>query len=154
MLDEDSLLLSAVESSFVELSTDVLSGLFQQAPCEVVSPPHPAVERAREILWEQAEQQISLATLAAHSGLSLYELVRQFKAACGMPPHAWQIQARIAKAKKLLRAGVRAGQAALATGFSDQAHLTRTFRRTVGTTPARYARSFRKIVQDDSAGVP
>ncbi len=46
---------------------------------------------------------------------------------------------RIAEARLLLARGVPPAEAALACGFADQAHLTRTFKRAVGVTPARYA---------------
>ena len=57
------------------------------------------------------------------------------------------MQLRVAYARKLIRDGESISEAALATGFCDQSHLSRTFKRIVGLTPGQYiARS--KIVQD------
>jgi transcriptional regulator GlxA family with amidase domain len=64
-----------------------------------------------------------------------------------MPPHAYQIQVRLLRAKKLLRSGRHPADVAYATGFADQSHFSRHFKRLMGLTPARYAgRS--KNVQD------
>ena len=81
-----------------------------------------------------------LAELASVSGLSRFELVRRFKHQTGLPPHAFQTDLRINAARELLTQGRPPVEVALACGFADQAHLTRTFRRMVGITPARYAR--------------
>jgi AraC-like DNA-binding protein len=86
----------------------------------------------------------ALAELAAEAGLSRYQLVRSFRAEVGMPPYAWLAQYRVARARVLLERGCRPAEAAVQTGFADQAHLTRWFRRVVGVTPGAY----RNSVQD------
>jgi AraC-like DNA-binding protein len=86
----------------------------------------------------------ALAELAAEAGLSRYQLVRSFRAEVGMPPYAWLAQYRVARARVLLERGCRPAEAAVQTGFADQAHLTRWFRRVVGVTPGAY----RSSVQD------
>ncbi len=86
----------------------------------------------------------ALADLAADAGLSRYQLLRAFRAEVGMPPYAWLAQHRVARARLLLEHGHRPAEAATLTGFADQAHLTRWFRRVVGVTPGAY----RNGVQD------
>ena len=86
----------------------------------------------------------ALAEMAAEAGLSRYQLVRCFRAEVGMPPYAWLAQHRVARARTLLERGCRPAEAAALTGFADQAHLTRWFRRVVGVTPGAY----RNSVQD------
>jgi AraC-like DNA-binding protein len=49
------------------------------------------------------------------------------------------IQMRVFRAKQLLAAGVPIAQAAFDTGFTDQSHLNRHFKRLVGITPGQYA---------------
>jgi AraC-like DNA-binding protein len=55
-----------------------------------------------------------------------------------MPPHEYQLQVRIARAKSALRTGSPIAQVALDMGFADQSHFTRVFKRLVGGTPAQY----------------
>jgi AraC-like DNA-binding protein len=89
----------------------------------------------------------ALAEIAAETGLSRYQLVRSFRAEVGMPPYAWLAQHRVARARRLLERGCRPADVAALTGFADQAHLNRWFRRVVGVTPGEY----RNSVQDASA---
>ncbi len=104
---------------------------------------HPAVRRALAHLRERWDQPVALAELAAVAGLSRFELVRRVRAQAGVPPHAFQLHLRVERARTLLAAGQAPASVAAACGFADQAHLTRTFRRQVGTTPALYARAVR-----------
>jgi AraC-like DNA-binding protein len=97
-----------------------------------------AVRLAREYLEEHAAGNVTLRELAAVAGLSPFHLCRVFRAAAGMPPHAYLTQARVRRARSLLRAGMPISEVATATGFADQAHLTRQFKRLVGVTPGRY----------------
>ncbi|WP_207926763.1 helix-turn-helix domain-containing protein [Actinocrispum wychmicini] len=86
----------------------------------------------------------SLQQIAADLGLSRFQLLRAFRETIGMPPYAWLSQYRVGRARLLLADGYRPAQAATMTGFADQAHLTRWFRRVVGVTPG----AFRNSVQD------
>ncbi len=101
---------------------------------------------AREYLADNSGRNVLLSELADYIQLSPFHLLRLFRRQFGLPPHAYQLQLRIAKARDLLQAGRKPVDAALATGFADQAHFTRTFRRTVGVAPSLYFRS--KFVQD------
>ncbi|MGW0363358.1 helix-turn-helix domain-containing protein [Streptomyces sp. NPDC002990] len=69
------------------------------------------------------------------------QLIRSFRGAYGLPPHAHLTGRRVALARRLLLAGMRPAEAATAAGFYEQAHLTRHFGRHVGVGPARFARS-------------
>ena len=102
---------------------------------------------ARQVMTRLTDQLTcppGLADLAAEAGLSRYQLLRSFRAEVGMPPYAWLAQHRVARARALLEQGRRPAEAATLTGFADQAHLTRWFRRVVGVTPGAY----RNSVQD------
>jgi AraC-like DNA-binding protein len=102
---------------------------------------------ARLVMAQLADRLVSppaLAEIAAGTGLSRYQLVRSFRTEVGMPPYAWLAQHRVSAARALLERGCRPAEAAALTGFADQAHLTRWFRRVVGVTPGVY----RNSVQD------
>ena len=113
------------------------------APAQVPRSPgreRRAVRLSREYLEEHAEENVTLQALAGLAGLSAFHLCRVFREAVGMPPHAYQTQVRVRRAKSLLRAGLPITQVAAEAGFYDQAHLTRHFKRIVGLTPGRYIR--------------
>lgn len=96
------------------------------------------VRRALEYIRERLGDSIRLDHLADCADLDKFHLCRAFRAQVGMPPHTYLTHFRIARAKELLRRGVRASDVAPQVGFYDQAQLTRHFTRLVGTTPARY----------------
>jgi AraC-like DNA-binding protein len=93
---------------------------------------------AREFLDSYPQEDISLEQLAAISGLSQFHFIRQFKKYFDLAPHAYQIQARLKKAKGLLMLGVKSSQVALDCGFHDQSHFTHHFKKALGTTPSRF----------------
>ncbi|GGJ45121.1 helix-turn-helix transcriptional regulator [Streptomyces brasiliensis] len=70
-------------------------------------------------------------------------LVRAFSTAYGIAPHQYLMSRRVERARRLLLAGRAPGEVAPATGFFDQAHLTRHFKKLVGVTPGRYRVSAR-----------
>ncbi|EGM70493.1 L-rhamnose operon transcriptional activator RhaR [Shewanella sp. HN-41] len=72
---------------------------------------------------------ISLGELATLAGLSPYYLLKQFQHYYGLPPHAYQIQARVRLAKGKLNKAHRLLDVALDCGFHDQSHLNRHFKR-------------------------
>ncbi|NUS17342.1 MAG: helix-turn-helix transcriptional regulator, partial [Streptomyces sp.] len=107
--------------------------------------------RARDLLLARLPDPPSLERLAAEFGTSPFALLRAFKAAYGLPPHAWLTGERVRAARRLLDAGVAPADAATAVGFTDQPHLNRHFTRIVGVPPGAYQRE-RKNVQDRAAG--
>ncbi len=122
------------------IAVDSLRPHLRPAPASAgTRPEHAAVRRARAHLVDRWDERVDLASLSTVAGLSRFELVRRFRGQLGLTPHQFQMNLRIARARTLLRAGERPAAVAQACGFADQAHLTRTFRRAVGVTPARFA---------------
>ena len=99
---------------------------------------HRAVRQTREVLHAHFADEVSIETLAQRVGFSQGYLLRAFKREVGVTPHAYQIALRVDRAKDLLATGVDISQVALETGFHDQSHLTRTFKKYVQTTPGRF----------------
>lgn len=94
----------------------------------------------RDLLDADLFAPLTLRTLAGQIGASPTHLVRSFAARFGMPPHAYLVGRRVEAARRLLLDGHAPAEVAVSAGFHDQAHLTRHFRRHVGTTPGRYRR--------------
>lgn len=98
-----------------------------------------AVERARELLEAGVETGVGSAALEAATGLSRYEIARQFRACLGTSPHRYLVLRRLDRARALIEAGAALADAAAAGGFADQSHMTRQFRRAYGLPPGRWA---------------
>lgn len=96
------------------------------------------VRRAAEMLLDRLGDRPSLAEIAAEIGVSREHLIRRFASVHRMPPMAWALQRRVARARTLLRGGMPPADVGAMLGFADQAHLTRAFRNAMGTTPGRY----------------
>jgi AraC-like DNA-binding protein len=103
----------------------------------------PAVARARDLLHERFADSLRLDDVAQVVGMSKCHLVHRFHEELGLPPHAYQIQLRVAYARHLLAGGTPLAEIASLTGFADQSHLTRLFKRVVGISPGRYATAMR-----------
>jgi AraC-like DNA-binding protein len=108
---------------------------------------HRSIKLVRDYLKSHYAENVSLAQLTSIANLSPFYLLRVFHNQVGFPPHEYQTQVRIAHARKLLLEGKSISQAALETGFCDQSHLSRNFKRIVGSTPGQYL-SQSNIVQD------
>ena len=78
--------------------------------------------------------------LAQLTQLNPLKLLLSFRQVTGLPPHAYLVQIRVQQAKQQLAAGRAIATVALETGFSDQSHLNRHFKRLVGVTPGQYVR--------------
>ncbi|OLP59030.1 AraC family transcriptional regulator [Xaviernesmea oryzae] len=100
-----------------------------------------ALRRVVDFIEAHCTRTIRLEELSGLAGLSSSHFCHAFKASTGMGAHRFQMEARLVRAKALLRAGgLSISEIAADTGFADQAHFTRAFRRMLGTTPARWAR--------------
>jgi len=97
-----------------------------------------AVERARQLLDAERTRLVRSRELEAASGLSRYELARQFRLALGTSPHRYLLMRRLDTAREAMHRGRPLAEVADEVGFADQAHFTRVFKAASGLTPARY----------------
>ncbi|MCD8490372.1 MAG: AraC family transcriptional regulator [Desertifilum sp.] len=112
-----------------------------------------SIQQVRQYLEAHYAENISLEELAAIANLSPFYLLRVFRQQVGLPPHGYLNQVRLRQAKHLLMKGWAIAQVAHQTGFADQSHLTRQFKRTWGITPGQYQQQ-RNSVQDGGARLP
>ena len=76
--------------------------------------------------------------LAEIAGLSPFHLSRIFAKEVGVPPHSYQLQIRLKKATDLLALGRPIVEVALETGFCDQSHFQKAFKKKFSITPGEY----------------
>lgn len=87
----------------------------------------------------QLNNAITLDDLCGIAHLSRSYFVRQFKRSARISPHQFVLRRRIDRSKRLLRHSRKSiAQIAFECGFAHQEHLTQTFKRQTGTTPAEY----------------
>ena len=90
------------------------------------------------------ETALQVSDLAALARLSVSHFARAFRVSFGQPPHTYVMARRIERAKRLLLSGkpIPLVEVALCCGLSDQAHLSRMFRKLVGESPAAWRRQY------------
>lgn len=96
------------------------------------------LQRTAELMQDDSASPLSLSQLSAVAGLTPSHFVRAFSHHYGMTPHAYLLDQRIRHARSLLRQGQPLAEVALASGFADQAHFQRQFKRRVAATPGQY----------------
>jgi AraC-like DNA-binding protein len=129
----------AVDSLVVDLAEGLLSaehgGGFPGAPPRVDAP---AAERARRFLDAERTRVVHSAELESVTGLTRYDLARQFRLMFGTSPHRYLLMRRLDLARELIHRKQPLVEVACDAGFADQAHFTRVFKAAFGLTPARY----------------
>jgi AraC-like DNA-binding protein len=130
-LDADQLVV-AVSDALLELDTSANRRRIHQATCTR------AVERAREFLDEHCTYVVKSEELESVTGLDRYSLARHFRTLLGTSPYRYLTMRRLDHARLRLSSGESLSDAALASGFADQSHLTRQFKRAFGLPPGRW----------------
>jgi AraC-like DNA-binding protein len=97
-----------------------------------------AIDRARQFLDAETTRVIQSTELEAITGLTRYDLARQFRAALGTSPYRYSLLRRLDHARVEMGRNPSLADVALAAGFADQAHLSRMFKRAYGVSPVRY----------------
>lgn len=129
----------AIDSLLVQLA----EGLMEADPsCKHVPLPRHldavALKRARQYLDAQKTRVVRSSELEAATGLTRYDLARQFRITCGTSPYRYLLMRRLDFAREQLAQGRSPVEIALDAGFADQAHFSRMFKDALGITPARY----------------
>jgi len=100
---------------------------------------------AKSYIEENFRQDIGLTELANLTQLSQSRFARGFRISTGLPPYSWTLRRRVEAAERLLASTASpVSEIAVQVGFADQSHLTKVFRKALGTTPAAWRRDQRK----------
>ncbi|RZL82531.1 MAG: AraC family transcriptional regulator, partial [Sphingomonas sp.] len=105
----------------------------------------PKLRALARYIEDNLAAKLDLADMAVFVGCDPFHFAHRFSSAVGVSPHRYVVRRRLERARALLqRSRHPVADIAIATGFSDQSHMTNWMRRICGVTPARY----RKFVQD------
>lgn len=133
-LEADSMMLETL-AMLIKRHSD---SLIQQTPIgDEIAP----VQKVQDYIQSHLDQDISLDELAALVGMNRYRLIRSFRKELGLTPHAYLVNRRVQSAKEKLKSGDSLSGTAVASGFYDQAHFAKTFKKMVGVTPGQYAKA-------------
>ncbi|MGX5849902.1 AraC family transcriptional regulator [Mesorhizobium sp. PL10] len=94
-----------------------------------------------QVIEDHLNLDLDLQRLAEAAGVTRFQVIRDFKKALGLTPAAFIRDRRLRRADLLIRQGSDLADAAFAAGFSDQSHLSRTFRAAHGMTPGMFRRA-------------
>ena len=119
----------------------LLDALLQPSMPAQPRAPAAGIALARTWIDDDPAAPLTLAALAKEAGLSRYQFLRGFARETGLTPHAYLMQRRIHRARRLIAGGARLSDAAAASGFSDQSHMTRLFVRSFGMAPGVLAKA-------------
>jgi AraC-like DNA-binding protein/PAS domain-containing protein len=98
--------------------------------------------RVFEYIDSHLQENITLEALAEIAQLSVHHFARAFRQTVGVPPHSYIVRRRVEHAGELLRnTDLPLSEIAVASGFADQSHLARHFRRLTGTSPGSARRN-------------
>lgn len=87
---------------------------------------------------KSSSEQISV--IAKGTTLSREGFIRKFTREIGMTPLAYRLAHKVTLARSLLRSALAPATIAYETGFADQSHLGRAFRKNFGISPAKFQR--------------
>jgi AraC-like DNA-binding protein len=117
---------------------DSLARVARYAPSLASRVDSTAMRQVRELLLARPEERTSVDELESASGLTRWQLARQFRKVYGVSLYRFQLLRRLDRARELLGLGRSLADIAQSCGFADQAHLTRKFRDAYGLSPGRW----------------
>ncbi len=99
------------------------------------------MHRVKAYIEANLEKPVTAKELSAVVRLGPSHFQRAFKKCFGVGPHAFVVERRLKRAQELMLATDEPlCEIALAAGFADQSHLTKTFHNAVGVTPSVWRR--------------
>lgn len=136
-----------ISHSSLQVISDAVNKLFLSIVSEYEC--DDSIQSIKKALEQIPRQEVSVDELSQSVFMSKYHFIREFKKQVGLTPHHFQIQTQIRKAQSFLLEYGNASitEVALATGFYDQSHFIKSFKKIVGLTPSQYVEA-QYIVND------
>jgi len=103
----------------------------------------PFVERVLTYLKQNMHKKITLTTVSGHVHVSLSTLTHRYQKETGESPMKTLTRIRLNNAKSLLLRGYPLKHVAPATGFCDEYHLSKVFKKVEGLPPRTFVTQFR-----------
>ncbi len=132
LLDKEQQLVTLMEAIFLHAC----------APGKPARTTLPRIKQLKTRLSADLTDDLTLDQLSEQIGANGCTLIRQFKKATGLTPHAYRMNCRIQLARQLLQQGRDIGDTALQCGFFDQSHFHRHFKAMTSVTPREYQVNF------------
>lgn len=98
------------------------------------------LKACRDYLRENVQLAVNSSELEMLADMDRFTLARQFRKAFGTSPHRYQVMRRLDRARGAISEGETLADAAGSSGFADQSHMTRHFKRAYGMTPGHWQR--------------
>jgi AraC-like DNA-binding protein len=99
------------------------------------------IKTVEKYIDENFLEDIMLEDIALHVNISIVHLLRLFKEELSMSVHAYILNKKVHFAKELLSQNIPIAEAAQMSGFFDQSHLNRSFKRVFQLTPKEYQKN-------------
>ena len=145
----DRRLIDVISPLLTDMETPLEADAFETAIADLAlamlemtgAPERPAIvnrgaaRHARAIMLETPDRSVGLDELEAQTGHNRWQLSRDFKALYGTSPYRFGQLRRLDRARDLVSDAMPLAEAAYATGFADQSHFTRDFKKAYGITP-------------------
>ena len=106
------------------------------------------IQQAVSLMEANFASRLSREEMASAAGLCVSHFSKLFTQCIGLSPHQYLVRCRLQRAKKLLltlEEGLSIAEVAGETGFADQAHFSRHFRRAYGASPLAFRRNVRPL---------
>jgi len=84
----------------------------------------------------------TLEEITKYFNISKSHLIRRFKQSVGISVHAYILNHKVHKGKRLLKVGMPIAEAALEAGFYDQSHFHKAFQSVFAMTPKEFQKSY------------